>query len=101
MGGTKKPTITKLKKWMSGRKKETGKEERRKEVYKIVISSQMDKELRQYIKRLKYVTPFLISKRAEIKLSIARSYLRKLAEEGFVELVEKNRELEIYVPKAA
>ena len=95
MGGTKKPTVSKLKK-MVGRREEKKKEEKKKENYRILISSKEKDELKNYIKKSRYITPYLVSKRMEIKLSAARRILRELADEKVIRLEEKNKGLEIY-----
>ena len=99
MGGQKKPTITKLKKMLQGKKgKKEKKEEKKKVEYGVIITPDTEKDLIRYISRQKYVTPYLVSRKAEIKVSEARRFLRKLAEDGRLQLVIKNRELEIYQP---
>lgn len=99
----KKPTLTKLKKMLA---KSTGKaqkavEEKKRIVYRYEIDSKEEAEIEKYVSRLKYVTPYMLTKKFEIKLSRSRLILRRLAAEGKLKLVEKNRELEIYVPIAA
>jgi len=97
MGGQKKPTISKLKKMLQGKRGKTEKKDEKKKVeYGVVITPELDKELRNYAKKQRYVTPYMISRKGEIKVSEARRYLKKLAEEGILKLVIKNRELEIY-----
>ena len=49
---------------------------------------------------VKFVTPYVLTSKLRIKLSKSRELLRKLASMGKLELVEKNRELEIYKPVA-
>ena len=98
MGGTKKPTIPKLKKLASRREEKSKKEEKKKEPYKVYLTDREVEEIVNYVKRQRYITPYIISRKAEIKLSIARNLLRNLANEGIVKLEEKNRELEIYIP---
>jgi len=101
MGGQKKPTITKLKKMLQGKKGKREKKEGKKRIeYGVVITPEIKKELTAYIMKQKYVTPFIVSRKAEIKLSEARRFLKKLADTGKIQLVIKNRELEVYQPVA-
>ncbi len=100
MGGQKKPTITKLKKMLQGKKGKKEREEKKKIEYGVVITPEMEKELTTYIMRQKYVTPFIVSRKAEIKLSEAKRFLKKLVDTGKIQLVIKNRELEVYQPVA-
>ncbi len=97
MGGTKKPTISKLKK-LASRRDEKKKDEKKREAYRSYITEKEKQDIVNFVKRQKYVTPYMISRRAEVKLSLARDLLRSLAKEGILKLEEKNRELEIYVP---
>jgi len=98
----KKPTLTKLKKMMArAAKAQKGVEEKKKVVYRYNIDSKYENEILKYVSGLKYVTPYLVTKKFEIKLSRSKMILRKLAADGKLKLVEKNRELEIYVPIAA
>jgi len=97
MGGTKKPTISKLKK-LASRRDEKKKEEKKREAYRSYISEKERQDIINFVKKQKYVTPYMVSRRAEVKLSLARDLLRSLAKEGILKLEEKNRELEIYVP---
>ncbi len=101
MGGQKKPTISKLKKMLEGKRKRAEKEEARKVEYGVVIDDSKRKELIGFIKNSKYVTPTMVSRKGEIKISEARRFLRELESQGMIKLEMKNRELEIYVPVKA
>lgn len=96
MGGTKKPTISKLKKTASRRGGKEKKDERKRVIYKAHLPKEEVDKLMKYIEKQRYVTPFLLSRRAEIRLSLARQILRDLAEKGIIKLEGKNRELEVY-----
>ncbi len=98
MGGQKKPTISKLKKMLEGKRKKSDKEETRKVEYGVLIDPQKREELLNYINGLRYVTPNMVSRKGEIKISVAKKFLRELEREGVVKLDIKNRELEIYIP---
>jgi len=101
MGGQKKPTISKLKKMLQGKGRDAGKDERRKVEYGVVIDGNLEKELRNFILKQKYVTPAQLSRKGEIKISEARRFLRRLMEEGLLTLEVKNGDLEVYVPAKA
>lgn len=98
----KKPTLTKLKKMMAkAAKAQKGAEEKNRVEYKYNIDSKYENEILKYVSNLKYVTPYIITRKFEIKLSRSKMLLRKFAADGKLRLVEKNREIEIYVPTAA
>jgi|Deesub1362B_J571_1020462.scaffolds.fasta_scaffold00003_300 ribosomal protein S25 len=101
MGGQKKPTITKLKKMMAKSRSQKASEEKRKTVYKYNLPSGEEKEIMQFIMKSKYITPYILTKKMDLKISKSRTILRRLASEGKLKLVEKNRDLEVYVPTAA
>lgn len=98
MGGQKKPTISKLKKMLQGKRRDTDKEEKKKVEYGVLISNELEKELRNYVLKQKYVTPSQLSRKGEIKISEARRFLRRLMDEGVLKLDVKNGDLEIYIP---
>lgn len=102
MGGTKKPTLSKLRK-MTMRKEKTGKkgDEKRREVYKGYITPKEEEELRGYILKQKYITPSMLSRKAELRISIARRLLRKLHNDGLLRLMEKHKDVEVYAPASA
>ncbi len=101
MGGQKKPTISKLKKMLQGKSRDTRKEEKKKVEYGVVIDKNLEKELIGYIMKQRYVTPSLVSRRGEIKISEARRFLRRLYNEGKIKLELKNGDLEVYTPVKA
>jgi len=106
MGGQKKPTISAMRKRMTREQrleaKRKLKEEREKEkgTYPYLLERDMEEKAWSIIAQMKYVTPFILTSKLRIKLSRSRDLLRKLAQEGKLELIEKNRELEIYRPLA-
>ena len=101
MGGQKKPTISKLKKMLHGKGKDTSKEEKKKVEYGVVIDGKLEKELKGYVLHQRYVTPSMVSRKAEIKISEAKRFLRQLYEEGLLKLEVKNGDLEVYAPAKA
>ena len=101
MGGQKKPTISKLKKMLHGKGKDVRREEKKKVEYGVVIDSSLEKELISYIMKQKYVTPSMVSRKGEIKISEARRFLRKLYSDGKLTLEVKNGDLEVYIPVKA
>lgn len=102
MGGTKKPTLSKLRK-MTMKKDKAGKkgEERKREIFKGYLTPKEEQELTKYILKQKYITPSMLSRRGELRISIARRLLRKLHNEGLLKLMEKHKDLEVYAPTSA
>lgn len=106
MGGQKKPTISAMRKRMTREQrleaKKKLKEEKKKETgqFPYPVEKKIETEALSIISTMKYITPYLLATKMRIKLSRSRDILRRLASEGRLELVEKNRELEIYRPVA-
>ncbi len=104
MGGQKKPTLSALRKRMTRDQrleaKRRLKEEKEKEkgAFPYPVDKRIEEEAWKVITTMKYVTPYALSIRMRFKLSKGRDLLRKFAAEGRLELIEKNRELEIYRP---
>ena len=73
-----------------------------KEVRAIVVDvdeSLLRRARRELVKE-RYLTPYKVAKKLDIKVSLAKKLLRKLEEEGLVVLFSKNRRSPVYVPKA-
>lgn len=98
MGGVKKPTLGKLKKMA---RRDRGRDEKQAKKAKVRFSisvKEVEKDIHNMVKGMKYVTPYLLSMKTDIKLSKSKEILRKLASRGELVLVEKNRNIEVYVP---
>ena len=100
MGGVKKLTVSAMKKRATGEKKrEKEDSSRRKRITAPYIAErELEKKSKSIIMKMKYVTPYLLSSRMEVKLSRGRYILRKLASQGKLELLEKNGDIEVYRP---
>lgn len=101
MGGQKKPTLTKLKKMLTRSARAQRAEEKKRVIFRYNLAGGEEKEILNYISKQKYITPYMLSRKMEIKISKSRSILRKLADEGKLKLVEKNGDFELYIPIAA
>lgn len=102
MGGTKKPTLSKLRKMTMRRDKAAKKgEDKKKEILKGYITPREEEELTKYILKQRYITPSILSRKGELRISIARRLLRKLHNEGLLKLMEKHKDVEVYAPASA
>lgn len=101
MGGRKKPSISQLEK----RARKTSKE-KKEEKKKVEMTLDAKGELTQVsvdaivkeIRKMKYVTPYIVASRFGIKMSRAKKVLRSLAEQGLLEAYDMNHRVPIYVP---
>ena len=99
MGGPKKPTLSQLEKRLLRQKQQAGKtavEVREKSVAGVIPPS-FD-EVESFIKTQPYITPYTLSEKFGIRISISKDILRRLAEQGKLKLVEGDRRLRIYAP---
>ena len=73
--------------------------ERAKE-YTAFVPEGLYKRIAREIRREKFVTPFAISERYNMTISLAKQVLRRLEREGLVELYIRNRRDPVYIVKA-
>ncbi|MFP3985640.1 MAG: hypothetical protein ACLFU9_06730 [Candidatus Bathyarchaeia archaeon] len=99
MGGKKKLSLKQMEK---AEKKKGGKKEKRttapsekKSVPGITMPNLNDKVAGE-LKKMRVLTPHAVASRFDLRLSIARDFLKELERKGLVEFVSKSRNLEIY-----
>lgn len=98
MGGPKKPRLSQLEKKVAKTKEEETKQPQRREKTVGDVFLPSIEELVEFVKTQKYLTPFIISEKFGIKLSIAKQALNRLAEMKLVRLVSGNSKLRIFTP---
>lgn len=64
----------------------------------VVIDPEVVSSIESDVARMKYVTPFILSRRHELTISAARRVLKLLESKGVVELYSKSRRSPLYVP---
>ena len=108
MGGTKKKTITQMEKQQKLKeRKEKGEkrrreEERREKVARAITASEEQlKVIEQEAVANGYVTPYMVSSKLNVRLSIAKQLLRDAEAKGVVRLVSKSPRAIIYAPAKA
>ena len=81
------------------------KSEIRKKMDKAVLDSTVPEELLNRVRRdaarSRYLTPYLVSEKYEIKISTAKKLLKMLLEEGVVELYSGGHRSPIYISKSS
>jgi len=99
LGGAKKPRLGQLEKKVTKSKEEEGEKQpqKREKLISDVISPSIE-ELIEFARTQKYLTPFVISEKFGIRLSIAKQVLNRLAEMRIVKLVSGNSKLRIFTP---
>ena len=98
MGGPKKPTLKQLEKRLLKQKQQAGKTvEVRDKSIAGVTPPNLD-EVESFIKTQPYITPYTLSEKFGIRISLSKDILKKLAERGKLRLVEGDHRLRIYAP---
>lgn len=103
MGGKKKRSIKQMAK---AQKKKTGKKEKRvaaassekKSIPGITPPNLKGDKFVSELKKMKVITPYSVASRFDMRISIARDFLRELEQKGMVKFVSKSRNLRIYKP---
>lgn len=103
MGGKKKRSIKQMTK---AQKKESGKKEKRvaatpsekKSIPGITPPNMKGDKFANELKKMKVITPYSIASRFDVRLSVARGFLKELERKGMIEFISKSRNLKIYKP---
>ena len=98
MGGAKKPRLSQLEKKITKSKEEGEKQPQKREKLVSDVVSPSIEELIEFARTQRYLTPFVISEKFGIRLSIAKQTLNRLAEMKLVKLVSGNSKLRIFTP---
>ncbi|MCX8182118.1 MAG: hypothetical protein N3D12_03255 [Candidatus Methanomethyliaceae archaeon] len=98
MGGGKK-TPKPAKELESG-KKEAPKKEVTKASTTILIDPKVVDQIKKDVSKMKFVTPYQIYSKYNLKYSISKDILENLARQGVLKPVKTGRRLDIYVPAA-
>lgn len=103
-GGKKRPTVSQLEK--RAKKEQEKKEEGRKPQMKLQASTgelteaSLESIIKE-VKRMRYVTPYVLSSRFGITISRAKKVLRELASRGVLAPYDLNHRVPIYVPASS
>lgn len=104
MGGKKRQSLKQMEKAQQ-KKDKAGKKERasapssdKKSVPGITLPSLEGDKLVGELKKMKVLTPYSVASRFDLRLSIARVFLKELEHKGVIEFVSSSRNLEIYKP---
>lgn len=105
MGGRKKPSISQLEKRARKESKGGKKEDKKKVEMELDARGELTQvsvdHIIKDIKKMKYITPYVLASRFGIKISRAKKVLRDLESRGVVRAYDKNHRVPIYVPASA
>jgi len=103
MGGKKKRSLKQAEKAQRKKaaeeRKKSAAEATTKKVLSINIPKMSSREILDEIKKMRVITPYEISSKYEVRISLAKDFLEELERKGYIQLVSKNRDLRIYVSK--
>ncbi|MEM0087434.1 MAG: 30S ribosomal protein S25e [Thermofilum sp.] len=105
-GGKKRPTVSQLEKRVKKEQEKEKKEESRKPQMKLQASTGELSEaslesIIKEVRKMKYVTPYVVSSRFGITISRAKRVLRELAARGVLVPYDLNHRVPIYVPASS
>jgi len=99
MGGGKKSKPKPAKELESG-KKEVPRKEITKVSTTILIDPKIIDQIKKDVSKMKFVTPYQIYSKYNLKYSISKDILETLSKQGLLKLIKSGRRLDIYVPAA-
>ncbi|MEM2001327.1 MAG: hypothetical protein QXT77_01605 [Candidatus Methanomethylicaceae archaeon] len=99
MGGGKKSAPKPAKELESG-KKEVPKKEVTKASTTILIDPKVVDQIKKEVSKMKFVTPYQIYSKYNLKYSISKDILESLTKQGMLKPVKSGRRLDIYMPAA-
>ena len=102
MGGKKKRSMKQMTKTQ---RKDSGKKEKhaaapseKKAIPGITPPSLKSDKFANELKKMKVITPYSVASRFDVRLSVARGFLKELERKGMIEFISKSRNLKIYKP---
>ncbi|MBS7654110.1 hypothetical protein KEJ43_03450 [Candidatus Bathyarchaeota archaeon] len=104
MGGKKKLTISQAEKaQFRESQKEEGKKSKsssqaEKKIAGVIPPNPKDEKIIKEIQRMKVLTPYIVASRFNLRLSVARDFLKDLCRYGVIARVSSGVNTEIYKP---
>ena len=105
MGGKKKPTISQAEKALLRESQKQGKKGRIKEMSRVekkvsgvIPPNPKDKNIIKEIKRMRFLTPYILASRYNLRISVAKDFLEELHRQGVITQVSSSRYVKIYKP---
>lgn len=106
MGGKKKLSLSQAEKAQRRAMREEAGRARTREQMRaerkfggVIPPSPKDEKVINEIRRMKVLTPYIVASRFNIRLSVARDFLRELHRQGIISHVSSGVNTEIYTPK--
>lgn len=97
MGGAKK-TVPKKARLQEKPKKEEPKKEITKSIATSIVEPKVMEQLKKEIPKMKYVTPYQLYSKYNLRYSICKDILEGMARQGIIKLAKSSRRIRIYTP---
>jgi small subunit ribosomal protein S25e len=100
-GGKKKQSLKQMKR--KGEKKERKESKSKgstteKKSIGIVPPDPKSKEVTDQLKKMKVLTPYTVAARFDLRLSVAKTFLKELEKQGVIEFISGSKNTKIYKP---
>lgn len=101
MGGKKKLSLKQMERMQEKRDEPKKKEKsaaarKEKKAPRIIAPNPRDKKTVGELRKLRFLTPYTVASRFDLRLSTAKDFLNQLEEHGVVQLVSRSRNIKIY-----
>lgn len=100
-GGKKRPTLKQMKrKGEKKERKESGSKASttEKKVAGVFPPDLKSKEVTDQLKKMKVLTPYTVATRFDLRLSVAKNFLKELEKQGVVKFISGSKNTKIYKP---
>ncbi len=98
MGGAKKTVPKKGRDDDKSKKKEEPKKEIVKSMATSVVEPKIMDQLKKEIPKMKYVTPYQLYSKYNLRYSVCKDILEGMAKQGILKLEKSSRRVRIYTP---
>jgi len=107
MGGKKKLGLKQMERMQTRKdeeetekKKEKAAPSREKKAIGVIVPDAKNEKVVSEIRKMNVLTPYAVASRFNIRISVAKEFLKQLEENGSVQLVSGSHNIKIYKPVA-
>lgn len=100
-GGKKKPTLKQTKRKEAKKERKESKSKgptTEKKGVGVVPPDPKNKEVTDQLKKMKVLTPYTVATRFDLRLSVAKNFLKELEKQGVVKFISGSKNTKIYKP---
>jgi len=98
MGGKKKQSLKKMEKTQARDRRSgvTRSGSTKKDSTGIFLPNPKSKEVVNELRKLRVLTPYTVASRLDLRLSVAKRFLKELERQGTIEYISRSKNLKIY-----